>query len=156
MSDRPFPFTPSVSDVYALHSCLARYLAEGKESVQRRHQSAARACAAGAEALGLELWAASRSICSDTVTAMRVPAGLDEQEVRARARRESGVMLSGGQGDLTGKVLRIGHMGPSAYPLSPVIALAALGRAMRGLGVKADVGGAVEAAMAATDAREGP
>ncbi len=154
--DRPFPFTPSVSDVYALHSCLARYLAEGKESVQRRHQSAARAARAGAEALGLELWAASRSICSDTVTAMRVPAGLDEQEVRARARRESGVMLSGGQGDLTGKVLRIGHMGPSAYPLSPVIALVALGRAMRGLGVKADVGGAVEAALAATDAREGP
>jgi pyridoxamine--pyruvate transaminase len=83
-----------------------------------------------------------------------MPPGLDEYEVRTRARRESGVMLSGGQGDLRGKVLQIGHMGPTAYPLSPVIALVALGRAMRGLGAAADIGGAVEAAILATDARE--
>lgn len=75
--------------------------------------------------------------------------------MRARARAESGVMLSGGQGDLTGKVIRIGHMGPTAYQMSPVIALTALGRALRGFGVKADVGGAVEAALAALDTPEG-
>jgi len=50
-------------------------------------------------------------------------------------------------GDLTGKVLRIGHMGPTAYPLSPVIALTALGRALRGFDVEADVGAAVDAAL---------
>ncbi|HEX3921649.1 MAG TPA: hypothetical protein VHY31_05150 [Streptosporangiaceae bacterium] len=77
---------------------------------------------------------------------------LDEREVRARARAESGVMLSGGQGALAGQVLQIGHMGPGAYPLSPVIALTALGRALRGFGVTADVGGAVEAALTALDA----
>ena len=153
--ERDFPFTPSVSDVYGLHACLEQYLAEGAAAVQRRHRLAARAARAGAEALGLELWAADRSICSDTVTALKVPASLDEREVRARARAESGVMLSGGQGDLTGKVLRIGHMGPTAYPLSPVIALTALGRALRGLDVKVDVGAAVDAALAALDAREG-
>jgi aspartate aminotransferase-like enzyme len=52
---RPFPFTPSVSDVYALHACLGPYLAEGPAAVQRRHQVAARPVRAGAEALGLEL-----------------------------------------------------------------------------------------------------
>jgi pyridoxamine---pyruvate transaminase len=152
--DRLFPFTPSVSDVYALHACLEQYLAEGPAAVRHRHQSAARSVRAGAEALGLELWAADRSICSDTVTALKVPAPLDEREVRARVRAESGVMLSGGQGDLVGKVIRIGHMGPTAYPLSPVIALTALGRALRGFGVKADVGAAAEAALAALDTRE--
>jgi pyridoxamine--pyruvate transaminase len=152
--DRPFPFTPSVSDIYALHACMTQYLAEGRDAVLRRHQAAARSARAGAEALGLELWAADRAICSDTVTALKVPAPLDEREVRDRARSESGVMLSGGQGDLVGKVFRIGHMGPTAYPLSPVIALTALGRALRGFGVKADVGAAVEAALAALDARE--
>lgn len=70
--DRLFPFTPSVSDIYALHACLEQYLAEGPAAVLRRHQSAARAVRAGAEALGLELWAADRSICSDTVTALKV------------------------------------------------------------------------------------
>jgi pyridoxamine---pyruvate transaminase len=155
-ADRPFPFTPSVSDVNALHACMEQYLAEGPAAVRRRHQVAARSARAGAEALGLELWAADRSICSDTVTALKVPAPLDEREVRARARAESGVMLSGGQGDLVGKVIRIGHMGPTAYPLSPVIALTALGRALRGFGVKADVGSAVEAALAALGREELP
>jgi pyridoxamine---pyruvate transaminase len=150
-ADRPFPFTPSVSDVYALHACLGQYLAEGPTAVQCRHQAAARSVRAGAEALGLELWAADRSICSDTVTALKVPPPLDERELSARARAESGVMLSGGQGDLAGRVIQIGHMGPSAYPLSPVIALTALGRALRGFGVKADVGAAVETALAALD-----
>jgi pyridoxamine--pyruvate transaminase len=151
LADRPFPFTPSVSDVYALHACLGQYLAEGPAAVQRRHQAAARSVRAGAEALGLELWAADRSICSDTVTALKVPPPLDERELSARARADSGVMLSGGQGELAGRVIQIGHMGPSAYPLSPVIALTALGRALRGFGVKADVGAAVEAALAALD-----
>jgi aspartate aminotransferase-like enzyme len=53
-------------------------------------------------------------------------------------------------------VITIGHMGPGAYPLSPVIALTALGRALRGFGVKADIGTAVEAAIAALDAEELP
>jgi pyridoxamine---pyruvate transaminase len=149
--DRPFPFTPSVSDVYALHACLEQYLAEGPASVRARHRSAARAARAGAQALGLELWAAAESICSDSVTALRVPAGLDEREVTAITRAQSGVMLSGGQGELAGKVLQIGHMGPSAYPLSPVIALTALGRTLRGLGAKADVGAAVEAVLVSLD-----
>jgi pyridoxamine--pyruvate transaminase len=151
-ADRSFPFTPSVSDIYALHACLEQYLAEGPAAVLRRHQRAARSVRAGARALGLELWAADPSTCSDTVTALKVPAPLDEREVRARARAESGVMLSGGQGALAGQVLQVGHMGPGAYPLSPVIALTALGRALRGFGVTADVGAAVEAALAALDA----
>jgi pyridoxamine--pyruvate transaminase len=151
---RPFPFTPSVSDVNALHACLEQYLAEGPAAVQRRHRAAARGVRAGAEALGLELWAADRSVCSDTVTAVKVPAPLDEGELRARARAESGVMLSAAAGELAGKVITIGHMGPGAYPLSPVIALTALGRALRGFGVKADIGAAVEAAIAALDAEE--
>lgn len=149
--DRPFPFTPSVSEVYALHACLEQFLAEGPASVLARHQAAARAARAGSRALGLELWAALESICSDAVTALRVPAGLDERELIANARMQSGVMLSGGQGELAGKVLQIGHMGPSAYPLSPVVAVTALGRALRSLGVKADVGAAVEAAIGSLD-----
>ena len=82
-----------------------------------------------------------------------VPAGIDEREVRARARAQSGVMLSGGQGALAGTVLQIGHMGPGAYPLGPVIAVTALGRALRALGAKADIGAAVEAAVSALEAR---
>jgi pyridoxamine---pyruvate transaminase len=62
-------------------------------------------------------------------------------------------MLSGGQGDLAGTVLQIGHMGLGAYPLSPVIAVTALGRALRALGANAGIGAAVEAAVSALEAR---
>jgi pyridoxamine--pyruvate transaminase len=144
----PFPFTPSISDIYGLHSCLGQYLAEGPDAVQRRHAAAAAAARAGAEALGLTLWAADPAVRADTVTAVVMPAGVDESEVRARARADSGVMLSGGQGDFAGTVLQIGHLGPGAYPLSPVIALVAIGRALRRLGAAADIGAAVEAAVA--------
>ena len=153
LASRPFPFTPSVTDVYGLYACLEQYLHEGAEAVRSRHRTAARAARAGAEALGLTLWARDPAIRSDTITAVRVPTGIDEREVRAHARAQSGVMLSGGQGDLAGTVLQIGHMGPGAYPLSPVIAVTALGRALRALGTAADIGAAVEAAVSALEAR---
>ena len=147
---RAFPFTPSVSEIYGLHSILAQYLAEGPENVQARHRTAARAVRAGARALGLALWADTGhgAILSDTVTALRLPDGVDGAEVRAIARAESGVLLAGGQGGLN--VLQIGHLGPAAYPLSPVIALVALGSALRQAGARADIGAAVEAALRAS------
>ena len=55
------------------------------------------------------------------------------------------LMLSGGQAGLP--VVQIAHMGPAAYPLGPVIALVALGRALRRVGAAADVAAAVEAAL---------
>jgi pyridoxamine--pyruvate transaminase len=144
-----FPFTPSVAEINALDACLAQFLAEGSEAVQRRHQRVARAVRAGGRALGLSLWPRNEATCSDTVTAFAVPEGVDEGRVRARARATMGAMLSGGQGELTGKVIRIGHMGPSAQPHTPVLALAALGNSLRAEGFPADIGSAVEAALAA-------
>ena len=94
---RSFPYTPPTAEIYALHSCLEQYLAEGPDAVLARHRAAARATRAGATALGLRLWAADEAICADTVTALRMPDGVAEAAVRAIARTESGVMLSGGQ-----------------------------------------------------------
>jgi len=149
--DRPFPFTPSVTDIYGLRACLEEYLAEGPEAVRQRHQAAARATRAGFTGLGLELWAPDPATRSDTVTTVRLPEGTDEREVRRLALAQSGVLLSGGHGDLSGKLLRIGHMGPSAFALSAVLAVTATGRALRSLGVAADIGAGAEAATAALD-----
>jgi pyridoxamine--pyruvate transaminase len=151
LPDKPFPFTPSVTDIYGLRACLQQYLAEGPDAVLRRHQAAARATRAGLAGLGLELWAPDPATRSDTVTTVKLPDGIDERRLRAIALADSGVQLSGGHGDLSGKLLRIGHMGPSAFPLSAVLAVTASGRALRSLGVKADIGAAVEAAAAALD-----
>jgi pyridoxamine--pyruvate transaminase len=54
-------------------------------------------------------------------------------------------MLSGGQG--AGNLVRIGHMGPTARSLYPVVGLIALGRTLADLGIPVRTGEGVEAAL---------
>lgn len=149
LASRPFPFTLSVSDVYGLHAALEQYLREGGESVRRR-QPPRRPRGPG-RSRGPGPAAVRQGPGGPFRYGHRGPGapGFDERAVRAHAREESGVMLSGGQGELAGAVLQIGHMGTGAYPLAPVIAITALGRALRSLGARPDIGAGVEAAVAA-------
>jgi pyridoxamine--pyruvate transaminase len=55
-------------------------------------------------------------------------------------------MISAGQG--AGNLVRIGHMGPSARSLYPVVGLAAVGQTLADLGAQVDIGAGVEAALA--------
>lgn len=152
-ADKPFPFTPSVSEIYGLGAALDLYLDEGEEAVWARHDLTARACRAGMIAAGLRLWPASEDIASPTATALRVPDGIDETEVRVEARRRYGVVLSSGRGETLGKLIRIGHMGPTARPIYAVVAITAVVGTLSALGVqKLDVGAGVAAAMAVIDA----
>ena len=146
--DRPFPFTPSIAEINALDAAIGRYLAEGPERVWARHALTAAACRAGVRALGLKLWAAAESIASPTTTAVALPEGVDDAALRQAALSRYGVMLSAGSGATQGKLLRIGHMGPTAHPVFAVVALTALGGALHAVGVDADVGAAVNAALA--------
>ena len=57
-SDVLFPFTPSVSEVHGLDAAVRNYLDEGPERVWARHALTARACRAGVQAMGLDLWPA--------------------------------------------------------------------------------------------------
>ena len=55
-------------------------------------------------------------------------------------------MISAGQG--AANLVRIGHMGPSARSLYPVVGLAAVGQTLADLGAQVDIGAGVDAAMA--------
>jgi pyridoxamine---pyruvate transaminase len=140
-----FPYTPSVSEVRALEAACDQLLAEGLAAAHARHDLAARACRAGARAMGLDLWPACDQIMSSCVTAVAVPEGIDHEVVRDHARTRYGVMISGGQG--AGNIVRIGHMGSTASGLYPVVGLLALGRAFADLGVRIALGDGVTAAM---------
>ena len=146
-SDRPFPFTPSVSEVNALDAALDQYLDEGPEAVWKRHALTAAACRAGIEAMGLSLWAAREDIASPTTTAVTVPDGLDDGAILATARERFGVVFSCGRGETLGKLIRIGHMGAVAEPGYAILAVSALGGALRELGRDADVAAGVEACL---------
>lgn len=154
--DAPFPFTPSVAEVNALDAALDLYLEEGAEAVWDRHALTAEACRAGIAAMGLAIWPAAPAIASPTTTAVRIPAGLDDAGLRAAARAIYGVTFSAGRGETAGRLLRIGHMGPTAQPMFATVALAALGGAARALGQEVAVGAGLEAALDLIRARRWP
>lgn len=140
-----FPFTPSVTDVYGVEAALDELLAEGLESSIARHARTASACRAGVRAMGLEIWPRSDEIAAACVTAIAVPDGLTDVQVRDHCRDKYGVMLSAGQG--AGNLVRIGHMAGSARSLHPVVGLAALGQTLRDLGARVAIGDAIEATL---------
>jgi pyridoxamine---pyruvate transaminase len=144
--DGRFPFTPLVSEIPGLEAALDQVLAEGLEASFARHRRAGAACRAGVRAMGLQLWPKTEEISADSLTAIKVPDGIDHEAVRAHARARYGVMISSGQG--AGNLVRIGHMGPSANGLHPVVGLAALGRTLADLGADVRIGEGVEAALA--------
>ncbi len=143
-----FPYTPSVSDVYALESVLQQTLDEGVANVVARHHVSARATRAAVRALGLELWAVSEDIASSCCTSVATPSGIDEAQLRNIMRNKYGVMISGGYGDLSGKLFRLGHMGLSAHPTSVIAQLGVLERSLADLGHKVEFGAGVAAALA--------
>ena len=128
-------YTPPVSLVLALEEALAMIREEGLAEVHARHRRLALAARAGAAALGLRVFPASPS---HAVTALLPPEGLEAPAIVKRLRQRHGMVVAGGQDQLKGRILRIGHMG--AYDLADLHALLgaleecvnALGRPARG------------------------
>ena len=104
------PTTMAVSLVLALNVALGLILDEGLETAFDRHLRLGRACRAGVKAMGLELFSPDEDR-SAVVTAVRAPEGVDCAQLLLDLRDRMGVQLIGGQGELAGKVFRIGHIG---------------------------------------------
>lgn len=141
--------TPPVSVMYAIQEGLRMILEEGVENVWARHARIGAMVRAGVEAAGLRLFAAD-PYRSDTVTPIHNPAGSPEElsQLLTLLRTKHGLVLAGGQGDLKGKIFRIGHLG--AIDDGDVYAiLASLEQALSGRGLLSRVGLMVPAAQAA-------
>ena len=109
------PWTPAVPLFLALREALLLLREEGLDHRLARTHRLAVACRAAVAALGLQLFPDPR-FASDTVTAIQNPAGMDDAQVRKALEREYHVLVQGGQGALTGKIFRIGHMGIADWP----------------------------------------
>ena len=104
------PWTPAVSVCYALAASLDLMLEEGLDNVIARHVRVGNAARQGVKSLGLSLFP-DEAYSSNTVTAVRCPDGLDAKKLLQLLREDHGVILSGGQQRLDGKIFRIGHLG---------------------------------------------
>ena len=105
------PWTPNVTALYGLSLALDKLLQEGMENVYERHALIGQMTRDGIKNLGLELLPQDERWASNTVTAVKVPEGIDGGKLVALARTEHQVVLAGGQGKLSGKIFRIGHLG---------------------------------------------
>jgi serine---pyruvate transaminase len=140
------PFTPAISIVRALDVALGLLMDEGLEAAFDRHARLGRACREGAKAMGLDLFSPDEER-SAIVTAIRAPDGVDATEVVEQLRDRFGITIANGQGDLKGKIFRIGHIGWfDVFDITT--ALAAVELAL------ADAGAEIERGVAVTRALE--
>jgi alanine-glyoxylate transaminase/serine-glyoxylate transaminase/serine-pyruvate transaminase len=108
---RPSYFsTPATNLVLALEAGLGEILDDGVERRVERHRLAAEALAAAWRALGLDPVPARPELAAHTLSALRLPEGVDGGLVGRIAER--GVMVAGGlHPALAGRYFRVGHMG---------------------------------------------
>jgi aspartate aminotransferase-like enzyme len=141
------PVTPPVSLVVGLNVALGLILEQGLEAAFDRHVRLGRACREGVKAMGLELFSPDDD-SSAVVTAVRAPDGIDSDELVLLLRDRHGVTLAPGQGELKGRIFRIGHIG--YYDVFDITtALAAVELALLELGADVERGVAVTRALEA-------
>jgi serine---pyruvate transaminase len=140
-------FTPAVSLVRGLDVALGLLLEAGLDEAFDRHRRLGRACREGVKALGLDLFSPDDD-SSAVVTAVRMPDGYDSGELVRALRDRFGITIANGQGELKGRIFRIGHIG--YYDVFDVTTtLAAVEVALGDLGVPIERGGAVTRALEA-------
>lgn len=106
-----FPNTPPTTLLWGLEAAVGMLLEEGMDNVAARHYRLAEGVRRAVHAWGLSLCAQHAWLCSDTVTAVLMPDGVDARVVIAHAHDRWNLALGGGLAQLAGKVFRIGHLG---------------------------------------------
>ena len=140
------PWTPAVGVLFGLDVALEQIEREGYESVFVRHAACAAAARVGLSSLGFELFA-DPAHASLTVTAARLPAGMDWPELNRRLRARD-LVLAGGQDHLAGKIMRIGHLGDVGTD-DVVAAIQTIGQVASTMGMDCDAEAATSAARSA-------
>lgn len=126
-----FPYTMPISDIYGLRAALDNIAAD--PDMQNRHERIARAARAAIAAAGLRNHLKS-GFCN-TVTVFDVPEGVTADQILETMKRDYGIMLSGSFDALSGKVIRIGHMGENCFEDKLIELFTALDGTFRTLGV---------------------
>ena len=138
-------WTPAVSVIIQLDVALQQILDEGLENVFERHVLLGRAARAGVKGMGLRLFGPDEDLNS-AVTAAHVPEGIDGKQFVKMLFREHGIQIAGGQGQVEGRIFRIGHCGYfDSYDIIATIAAAEL--ALESLGYPVELGRGVGAAQ---------
>ncbi len=146
--ERTYHHTPPISLIYGLREALRLVLEEGLEARWERHSQNQQALVAGLEAMGLDLFVKNPADRLVTVTAVNIPAGVEDAAVRKQLLDEFNIEISGGLGPVKGKIWRIGLMGYSSQRANVLLLLAALEKTLLDQGLRLPAGAGVAAAIA--------
>jgi alanine-glyoxylate transaminase/serine-glyoxylate transaminase/serine-pyruvate transaminase len=106
--------TPSPPLYYAMHQGLAVIEEEGLQNRWARHRRANHRLLAGLEHLGFQPFVKDPENRIWHLTTVVPPAGVDEAALRQKLIERHAIEIASGLGELSGKILRIGTMGPLA------------------------------------------
>jgi aspartate aminotransferase-like enzyme len=104
------PYTSPTTILYGMQEALRIIQEEGFENVLARYKLVTKALRAGIKALGLEPFVSDER-ASNTVTAVKVPDGIDSVAMRNTMNRKYHVYVAGGLGEIMKTTFRIGHLG---------------------------------------------
>ncbi|MFX1563183.1 MAG: pyridoxal-phosphate-dependent aminotransferase family protein [Promethearchaeota archaeon] len=138
------PFTSAISLIYGLHESLKMMFEEGYQQRIERHHKLGRITRAGYIGMGLELLA-DLAHYSNTVTAVKYPAGINDTDFRNNVQ-SLGVLIAGGQGPVKGKIFRTNHMNICTEK-DVLTTMAVIEVALKKLGFEIDLGSGVAAAQ---------
>ena len=144
--DRLYHHTPPISLIYGMREALRIVLEEGLEARWERHARNQQALVAGLEALGLELFVQNPADRLVTVTAVNIPAGIEDLRVRRQLLDEFNIEIAGGLGPIKGRIWRIGLMGHSSQQNNVLLLMAALEKILSEQGFRLSLGAGVAAA----------
>lgn len=145
MGNNTTPFTGPVSLVFGLSKSLDKINNEGLDNVFIRHRLIRDMLRAAIRALNLDLLIENDDSASSTVTGVMGNAQLDVKELIKVLREDYKIIIAGGQGDLKGKIFRIGHMG-YIHPLDILTTINGLEMALRQLDYPIELGSGIRAA----------
>jgi alanine-glyoxylate transaminase/serine-glyoxylate transaminase/serine-pyruvate transaminase len=106
-----FPYTPATNLLYGLKEAITMLHEEGLENVFKRHDRHAKATRIAVQAWGLEVLCVEERDYSSVLTAVKLPAGYDADELRKIILEKLNMSLGNGLSKLAGQVFRIGHLG---------------------------------------------
>ena len=137
------PYTPAITLLTALQCALNHICAEGIRNTIARHKRLALATRSAIKAMGLPLFATSPA---NTLTSIRLPEEIDGKTFVKMMREKHGITYAGGQGDLSGKILRIAHLG-WMNENDVIVAISAFERGLAEIGYDVSLGAGVAAAQ---------
>ena len=136
------PYTPAISLINALRESLVLIEEKGLHSVLDQQQMFAEAVRRATISMGLQVFG---NPSSNALTAIVVPLDVQEKELRKKLRDDFGIIVSGGQAKLSGKIVRMAHLG-WMDKLDIIAVIAALEMSLSKLGYKVELGRGVQAA----------